>query len=278
MTSARELLPRFLQAYPFQPATGVWRAVEIAAVLRQGLPEGRGLDVGCGDGLLTRIIHEQSGGTRTWVGIDPDPEEIALAKNGGLYDRCHVTGGAMLPLESASFDFALSNSVLEHIPDLPPVLAEVARVLKPGGKFIFTVPSDSFHAALRGPLWPGRNRASYLADVDRRCAHIHYWGADTWRSALALAGLSLTVAEPYLDRAETRRWETCSRFTGGLLYALFGGKRQPIEIQRKLGMRGTSLTLPRPLAQFGSCLLGGALDRGAGAPYSCLLIVAEKAR
>ncbi|MBV8618095.1 MAG: class I SAM-dependent methyltransferase [Curvibacter sp.] len=276
MITAHDLLPRFLQAYPFQPATGIWRAVEVAALVNHGIPEGRGLDVGCGDGLLTSIIDAQLKGKRTWVGIDPDPAEIAMARDTGLYEQCLVAGGGSLPLESASFDFALSNSVLEHIRDLRPVLFEVARILKPKGQFLITVPSNNFHTALRGPLWPDADRARYLRAIDRRCAHIHYWGEDTWREELAGAGLSLTLAAPYLDRAETQRWETCSRFTGGLLYALFRGKQQPIQIQRKLGMRNHSRSLPRPIANLGARLLSGALDQHVGPPYACLLLVAKK--
>lgn len=276
MMDARTLLPHFLQAYPFQPATGIWRSVEVAVLLNHGLPEGRGLDVGCGDGLLTRIIDERLGGKRSWIGIDPDAEEVALARQAGLYQECFAASGAALPLASSSFDFALSNSVLEHIPELPPVLVEVSRVLKSGGRFLFTVPSDGFHAARRGPLLPGVERSEYLQAIDRRCAHIHYWSAETWRVALGEAGLALVAAIPYLDRAETRRWETCSRFTAGLLYAVVGGRRQPIQIQRHLGMRRSGARMPLPLARLVASLLHGALDRDSGAPHACLLIEAEK--
>jgi len=45
-----------------------------------------------------------------------------------------------MPFEDASFQTVISNSVLEHIPDLDAVLLETARVLKPGGMFIFASP------------------------------------------------------------------------------------------------------------------------------------------
>lgn len=276
MKNACALLPYFLQIYPFQPATAIWRAVEIAEVLRHGIPEGHGLDLGCGDGLLTKIIDKNLKGKRSWVGIDPDPAEIALASQTDLYEKCCLASGDLIPLESSSFDFAFSNSVLEHIPELGPVLAEVARLLKPSGQFIFTVPSDTFHSALRGPLIPGSDRSKYFSDIDRRCAHINYWGTDMWAKELAKVGLLLTSAKPYLDKAETRRWETCSRFTGGLLYALFGKKKQPIQIQRTLGMRGSFSSLPFPIAKLGAYLLQGVLDKKTGPPYGCLLIVATK--
>ena len=276
MIDARTLLPHFLHVYPFQPATGIWRAVEISTLLNHGLPEGLGLDVGCGDGLLTGIIHERLAGTRTWVGIDPDEAEIALAKKTGLYTECIATGGGKLPLEDGRFDFALSNSVLEHIPDLQPVLREVSRVLKKGGRFIFTVPSNSFHEALQGPIGARGNREEYLRMIDKRCAHIHYWSEEGWSKALAGAGMSVIAAKPYLSTAETQRWENCSRLTGGVLYAVFGRKQQPIEIQRRLGMRRSSVQLPMPLSRLAARILQGPLDRSVGAPYGCLLVDAVK--
>lgn len=276
MIDARGLLPDFLRAYPFQPATAVWRAVEVAALLKHGLPLGRGLDVGCGDGLLTSIIVRHLEGERCWTGIDPDGAEVELARRTGIYQECATAAGAAMPFAPASFDFALSNSVLEHIAELDPVIAAVARVLKPGGRFILTVPSDGFHAALRGPLLPGADRAAYLRGVDRRCAHIHYWSEAQWRASLDAAGLSLVSAVPYLDRAETRRWETCARFTSGLLYALCGGRQQPIQIQRRLGMRRHGLRMPPPLVRAGARWLRGALDGDGGGPHACLLIEAVK--
>ena len=276
MESARSLLPYFLHVYPFQPATGVWRSAEIAALLEHGLPEGVGLDVGCGDGLLTGIINERLEGSRTWVGIDPDPEEIALASETGLYSECIATGGGTLPFSDDSFDFALSNSVLEHIPVLDPVLKEVARVLKKDGHFLFTVPSSQFHSALHGPLLPFGGRSNYLATVDKRCAHIRYWSEDDWRTALDRSGLSVVAAKPYLSKTETQRWETCSRLTGGLLYSLFGRSQQPIEIQRRLGMRRKGMRLPMPLARIAAWLLSVTDGQRPEPPFGCLLVDAVK--
>ena len=47
-----------------------------------------------------------------------------------------------MPIQSNYFSSAISNSVLEHIPNLRPVLLEVKRILKPGGQFIFCVPNQ----------------------------------------------------------------------------------------------------------------------------------------
>jgi predicted RNA methylase len=76
MVIDKSLLKTFLHEYPFQPATAVWRASEIAHVLSYPFPEGLGLDLGCGDGRLTKIILDYVG-QRQMVGIDIDPQETS---------------------------------------------------------------------------------------------------------------------------------------------------------------------------------------------------------
>jgi SAM-dependent methyltransferase len=230
------LLRDMLRMYSAQPATAVLRAVEIGALLRFGIPEGRGLDLGCGDGKLTALILERAG-PRRLVGSDIDPLETQAATRSGIYEAVHTVAGDCIPEEDHSFDFVISNSVLEHIPELEPVLRQVGRVLRPGGRFLFTVPGPGFHANLRGSLLPWVPRQRYLEDLDRRLAHTRYPSSADWRSLCAAAGLSMDGCLGYLDRDETRAWETLSRFTGGLLYAVWGKRRPPIRIQRDLGLR-----------------------------------------
>ncbi len=288
MTLASALLPRFLEVYPFQPATAIWRAVEIATLAEAGLPAGRGLDLGCGDGLLTSLVLEACGAADSeheisgdLVGIDPDPAEIELARASGIYRELFTAGGDAIPQPDGSFDWVLSNSVLEHIPDVAPVLADAARVLKMGGQCVLTVPSTGFHRLLRGPLYfsaHGAARREYLCEIDRRCAHFYYWDEAKWRAELGRVGLELVEARPYLNRAQTQRWETISRFTAGLLVLAFRGKKRPIEIQRTLGMRTPGRQMPPQLAQILARLLsfGVRLDAPRPKTGACLLLRAVK--
>ena len=246
--------------------------------MAHGLPQGRGLDLGCGDGLLTRIIL-QLVGPRELVGVDPDPAEIALAQETGIYAALHVAGGDSVPEPDDSFDWVLANSVLEHIDHIEPVLAEVGRLLRPKGEFIFTVPGPDFHACLRGPLLPGASRDVYLRHLDERVAHRRYWGPPEWQNALTINGLRVVSAIPYYSVAEVRRWESMARVTAGVLYTLSGRRYQPIEIQRRLGMRKPGRRLPMPMARF----LAGPVSIGLnGAPaepqtkFGCYLIKAVK--
>ncbi len=255
----KNLLKQFLHDYPFQPATAVWRASEIAHVLQYPFPEGYGLDLGCGDGRLTKIIFDQAG-WREMVGIDLDPNETALAEQLKLYQLIHVAPAHQIPEADNTFDWVFSNSVLEHIPNLDEVLQEVARVLKPGGLFLLTVPGQDFHACLRGPLLPGADRKAYMDEVDARFACLRYWSPDEWSVHLQPQGLEIQRATFYQTPAEAQRWETIARFTSGILYGIIGRRKQPIEIQRSLGVRKPSAKMPWFLAGILSHVLALGLE------------------
>jgi len=271
-----ELLRSLIRETPFQPATSWWRAVELAVVIRHGLPLGTGLDLGCGDGKLMRILLEASGASPPLVGVDIDPLETRDAAASGVYRRVHTVPGDRIPEPDASFDFAFSNSVLEHIDDIEPVVAEIARLIKPGASFVFTVPSAGFHDCLAGPLLPWSDRGVYLQRIDQRCAHRRYWGEAQWRDCLGRHGIDVVKAVPYLSATEVQRWETLSRFTAGLLYGLLRGRIQPIEIQRTLRLRRRALRLPASVA----AVMAEAVSTGVGADPSgrsgCLLVEAKR--
>lgn len=278
MAVDRELFRALLKVSPFQPATAFWRSIEIACLLREPFPEGLGLDLGCGDGSVTQIILERVG-VRDMVGVDPDAKETSLAERLGVYAHIHTTGGQEIPEADASFDFAFSNSVLEHIPDVAGVLDEVARVLKPGGLFVFTVPGPRFHYLLRGPLWPWVSRERYLAQLDRRVAHEHYYSEQEWGKLLGRRSLTIERASEYLNGHEVKRWETLARFTGGLLYQLMGAQKPPIEIQRQLGMRKAGRAMCGWVASSLSHVLCLGIGAEADEPEQeggCLLIRARK--
>lgn len=234
----QNLLRRLMRAAPFQPATNLWRAVEVAE-LAQALPAaGSALDLGCGDGELTIILRDMVGAQWRLVGVDPDRSEAAAALATGAYQSVHAASAASIAEPDQSFDLVFANSVLEHIPNLPVCLREAARLLKPGGLLAATVPSPHFHRLLRGPgRFSRQTRAQYLAEIDRRLAHLNYWSAEQWRDQLTSADFEPPTFHGYLSRRQLQRWEAWSHWTGGLLYRLRRGRQQPIAIQRSLGLR-----------------------------------------
>lgn len=276
MSIDKELLTRFLSIYPHQPATAFWRTIEIGHVVSYPFPEGRGLDLGCGDGKLTKLLLEIVGGGRELVGVDIDPEETRQAAEAGVYKTVHTCPAQAIPENDGSFDFCFSNSVIEHIEDIDGVIREVARLLKNDGKFIFTVPSNTFHGCLRGPIIPFASRDKYIRNLDIRTATKRYWNEGEWRKALAMRGLEIEEVSYCLTRAEVIRWETISRFTAGILVALLGGRKHPIEIQRQLGIRTAAIKIPRPFATALASLLAIGVGRAASGLYGDLMVIARK--
>lgn len=274
------LLSQFLQVYAFQPATAFWRAVEVE-VLRRYLPvTGKGLDLGCGDGKLTALLFGDKLQHVTLVGIDGDPGEVEQAARIGVYERLHACDAAQIPEESHSFDFILSNSVLEHIKAIEPVIQESARLLKPGGIFIFTVPGANFHACLRGPLGRNASRAVYLEELDRRLAHFRYWGLREWSDVLSRYGFKVTAHEEYLSCTEVQRWEDISRVTAGVLYHLNRQTQTPMQIQKQWGLRRAQnqIKLPRWFTNILAALFSAGVKCHQREAFGCILIQAERDR
>lgn len=176
MAIDKKLLIRFIREYPSQLAAAFWRAIEVEHVTSQPFPAGLGIDLGCGDGKLTKILLERIGKRKPWlVGVDIDNRETQLAQQSGIYQRIHTVSADKIPEEDNSFDFVFSNSVLEHIENIENVLNEVRRILKKDGIFLFTVPSANFHCCLKGPLLPFASRDAYIKKLDLRLAQKRYW-------------------------------------------------------------------------------------------------------
>lgn len=283
MALDRRLLSACLDLAPAQPATALWRAVEVGHLVRQDvLPRsGTGLDLGCGDGRVTRLVRDELGARWTLTGLDPDELELELATSCGIYDVLLRADGGNVDAQDESFDFVFSNSVLEHVDELEPLLAEVGRVLRRGGRFVFTVPSVRFHENLGGPGALGRlatgasDPIAYHRALDARLAHVRYLSGAEWKARLASIGLDVVHESTYLGPEETQRWATVSNATAGVLVRLRGGR--PIDVQRALGLR-------RARPPLGARAVGSTIGRVAAVRLradeattgSCLLIVAVK--
>jgi 2-polyprenyl-6-hydroxyphenyl methylase/3-demethylubiquinone-9 3-methyltransferase len=104
----------------------------------QGLSQVRLLDVGCGGGVLTEEFAAL--GCQV-TGIDISPKSIAVAQAhaaiSGLSIDYRVGSGTSLSFEEHNFEAVSCCDVLEHIRDWEQVIAEVGRVLVPGGLFFF---------------------------------------------------------------------------------------------------------------------------------------------
>jgi ubiquinone/menaquinone biosynthesis C-methylase UbiE len=98
---------------------------------------GRVIEIGPGTGSNFRHLPE----TLDWMGIEPNPYMHDTlrqkARAAGIEPQLHTGEAARLPLGDDSADFVISTLVFCSVPDLPQVLAEIHRVLKPGGRLLF---------------------------------------------------------------------------------------------------------------------------------------------
>ena len=158
------------------------------------------LDLGCGDGHFADVTFSQ----KLDVGLDPWWSPLQEARHRERYNLLTHAVGAQLPFADASFSTVISNSVLEHIPNVEPVVHEVARVLRPGGWFHFCVPGPNFRQFLsvaRALDGVGFKRLAegYRRLFDRISRHYYYDTPEAWAERLARAGLELTRWWPYFS-------------------------------------------------------------------------------
>lgn len=98
------------------------------------------LDLGCNNGYGTAILGRDSART---VGVDVSPQSVEAAQRNNAAENIEyrVVDGFELPFEDGTFDLVVSFQVIEHIFDCSAYLANIRRVLKPGGTAIFTTPN-----------------------------------------------------------------------------------------------------------------------------------------
>ncbi|HVZ83647.1 MAG TPA: class I SAM-dependent methyltransferase [Terracidiphilus sp.] len=102
------------------------------------------LDVGCGDGQLSAKLAATGAQIQ---GVDASPEMIAAARGRGIAVR---QGSAeSLPFEESEFDAVFSNAALHWVRGQDAMMAEVHRVLKPGGRFVAEMGGQGNIAAIR---------------------------------------------------------------------------------------------------------------------------------
>jgi len=92
------------------------------------------LDVGCGDGQIARALSAQGSEV---LGIDPTQLHINIARERAGGPTYEVGSATRLPVADNSQDAVVACLVFEHIDEVDAAIAEVARVLKPGGQFSF---------------------------------------------------------------------------------------------------------------------------------------------
>ncbi len=200
-----EILDRYLSAAPL--AHALFRAAELRPLCPLALPRPV-LDLGCGAGQFADLALAGP----IDVGIDPDPRQLPRARATGRYAHLACADARRLPFADGSFRSVVSISTLEHIPDPELVLAEVARVLRPGGQFAGTVVLADLHRHLFYPALLSRLGLGVLARLyvrwhDRCFRHRTLLSRAAWEALLGASGLQLTLSRPVVPPRLTRWWD-----------------------------------------------------------------------
>jgi SAM-dependent methyltransferase len=159
------------------------RAAKIASFVKPG----RALDIGCGRGWTLADLRERGWNVQ---GVEFSPEAARFARE-ELKLAVSTSGFDGSNYRAAEFDAVVLWHVLEHLPDAMPALAEVARIMRPGGVLALSVPNlASWQARLSRYAW-------FHLDLPR-----HYWHFSAGPLVENLERLGFRVVEVHHACAE----------------------------------------------------------------------------
>ncbi|HEX3784004.1 MAG TPA: class I SAM-dependent methyltransferase [Pseudonocardiaceae bacterium] len=157
------------------------------------LKPGDALDAACGTGRHTRKLVDLG---HQVTGIDLTPEMLAIAKNTVPEAQFHTADLLALPFAGPRFDTVVSGLAIAHLADLRAGIAELARVMRPGGRLIISAPHPfQAHLGWHATFQDADGNGGFV----REYPHTH---AD-YLAAFAAAGLTVvTCVEPPLGIAD----------------------------------------------------------------------------
>jgi len=174
-------------------------------------PPARILDLGCGTGDLAAALSAQ-GYRVTACDIAEKMLEVARQAyaRAGVEWRGLDTAWRELPFAAGGFDGAVASSVFEYLEAVPGVASELARVLRPGGVLLLSVPNPynrlrKVEAGLQ--FLAGRRLPSWLERIPRVDSYVAYlrlsrnrWGCEGWQTALSAANFAALDDRDFSDQ------------------------------------------------------------------------------
>lgn len=193
---------KYLKVAPFSLA--LWRSVEaqkISEVYKNLIFNSPLLDLGCGFGEFAGVFFDK----QVEVGIDINMEDLIRAKKTNKHKQLFMADARNLPFPQNKFATVISNSAIEHIPHPEKVIKEVYRVLKPGGVFIYTVPTvelnkNLFYPELFRKIGLKRLRSLYIKYYHKVFKHVNIFPVDKWTNITKRAGFEIVSCKGIFSR------------------------------------------------------------------------------
>lgn len=260
-----------LQAFYWKPGNALARAVELRAYQGLGQPLAAPLlDLGCGEGGTARMLAALGLAEQPLCGLDLRLAELACARRSGSHRHVVAADARQLPFADRRFETVVANGVLCCLPQggLAGALAEIRRILRPGGLLVATVPTRAFTAVLLptrllDPIAPDLARL-YGRRVDRRLGHASVLAEQEWCRLFEGQGLVVEQCERYASSASGWLWSVL--FSQPL--RIFGLLRLPG--LRRLGAALSTALFARTFARLHH------RDATAGPPFGYVLIAARR--
>ncbi len=231
-SSASAYFLRYLKIAPLSHA--LWRSVEAQELAKYPLKKPV-LDIGCGFGEFGGIFFS----SQVEVGLDINEQEILKAAATGKYKKTITADARNLPFKNNTFGSVISVSTLEHIPNNAKVFKEAFRVLKPGGAFIFTVPTQKlFDGLLVVKILNALGLKSlsyiYFRVLNKAFKHVFLPPEKTWLELSKKAGFQIEEVHGTIPQPTLYAWELGIPFAfPSQLIRILTGKRLLIAAKLK---------------------------------------------
>lgn len=208
MNKEKTIYQRMLEDrfYLYRPWIPICKSIEAEAVKELNLVAPV-LDIGCGNGLFATYCYKE----RIDVGLDYDKGAVKSAEEKQVYKRVETADARKLPFKDNEFQTIISVCAIEHIPELDKVLSEARRILMPGGKFYFTVPSEMFGESLFGSkmlsFFGLKGLARRYGDKkNRKSGHFHVYSGSKWQELLKKEGFGKVIVKHIFPKEAVLLW------------------------------------------------------------------------
>lgn len=222
MARQDEQIRAMVEAYDEEAEATGWVGPEVAFGLAyEHIQPGQSiLDIGIGTGLGSALFRKA--GLQVY-GMDVSPEMLAACRSKGFTDLTrHDLTAPPYPYESESLDHAVCVGVLNFFSDLSPVFRESARILRPGGLFIFVVGDRAEDEAPEVTVGAEHTGSSTPVTMYRHSAR----QISRWVDENGFAPLQSLVFTVYMDREKAHSLQARAylvRKMGGMAQSLGGG-------------------------------------------------------